>query len=134
MNTSSPAAAGTAVSDVVLPLSIVAGVPGAFERLMRQHNRRLSRVACSILRDDAEAEDALQEGHIQAHRAMTGLLADARLSSWLTRNIANQAREGHSVFEPSADDHHLHEEPAAAPPAARTDEGGAGDGAPAQPP
>ena len=134
MNTSSPAAAGTAVSDVVLPLSIVAGVPGAFERLMRQHNRRLFRVARSILRDDAEAEDALQEGHIQAHRAMAGLLADARLSSWLTGNIVNQAREGHSVFEPSADDHHLHEEPAAAPPAARTDEGGAGDGAPAQPP
>ena len=54
-----------AASDAELARSIVANEPGAFERLMRQHNRRLFRVARSILRDDAEAEDALQDGYIQ---------------------------------------------------------------------
>lgn len=93
MNTPSTAAAGTAVSDAALACSIVAGEPGAFERLMRRHNRRLFRVARSILRDDAEAEDALQEGYIKAHRAMTSFRGDARLSTWLTRIIVNQALE-----------------------------------------
>lgn len=94
MNTPSTAAAAcTAVSDAALACSIVAGEPGAFERLMRQHNRRLFRVARSILRDDAEAEDALQEGYIKAHRAMAGFRGDARLSTWLTRIIVNQALE-----------------------------------------
>jgi RNA polymerase sigma-70 factor (ECF subfamily) len=94
MNTLGTAAATCApISDVALASSIVAGEPGAFERLMRQHNRRLFRVARSILRDDAEAEDALQEGYIKAHRAMAGFRGDARLSTWLTRIIVNQALE-----------------------------------------
>lgn len=82
-----------AASDAELARSIVANEPGAFERLMRQHNRRLFRVARSILRDDAEAEDALQDGYIQAHRAMAQFRGDARLSTWLTRIIVNQALE-----------------------------------------
>jgi RNA polymerase sigma-70 factor (ECF subfamily) len=94
MNTLGTAAAACApISDAALACSIVAGEPGAFERLMRQHNRRLFRVARSILRDDAEAEDALQEGYIKAHRAMAGFRGDARLSTWLTRIIVNQALE-----------------------------------------
>ena len=94
MNTPGTAAAVcTTNSDAALACSIVAGEPGAFERLMREHNRRLFRVARSILRDDAEAEDALQEGYIKAHRAMAGFRGDARLSTWLTRIIVNQALE-----------------------------------------
>lgn len=94
MNTPGTAAAVcTTISDAALACSIVAGEPGAFERLMRQYNRRLFRVARSILRDDAEAEDALQEGYIKAHRAMAGFRGDARLSTWLTRIIVNQALE-----------------------------------------
>jgi hypothetical protein len=33
----------------------------AFEALMRRHNRMLYRLARSILKDEAEAEDAVQE-------------------------------------------------------------------------
>ena len=36
---------------------------------MRIHNRTLFRTARAILRDDAEAEDALQEAYLQAYRA-----------------------------------------------------------------
>ncbi len=80
-------------SDAALVTSILAGEPQAFERLMRRHNRRLFRVARSILRDDAEAEDALQEGYILAYKALPGFRGDARLSTWLTRIIVNQALE-----------------------------------------
>src|SRR5690349_11040149 len=38
----------------------------AFETVMRQYNGRLFRVARSILRNDAEAEDALQEAYLDA--------------------------------------------------------------------
>ena len=79
-------------SDAELARSIVADEPGAFGRLMRQHNRQLFRVARSILRDDAEAEDAPGQLY-QAHRAMAQFRGDARLSTWLTRIIVNQALE-----------------------------------------
>ena len=38
----------------------------SFERLMRQYNRTMFRTARAILKDDAEAEDALQEAYLQA--------------------------------------------------------------------
>ena len=40
----------------------------AFEAMMRKHNGKLFRVARAILRDDAEAEDALQDAYLDAYR------------------------------------------------------------------
>ena len=58
---------------------------------MRQHNRMLFRTARAILRDDAEAEDALQEAYLQAYHALPGFRGDAKLSTWLARIVANEA-------------------------------------------
>ena len=62
-----------------------------FERLMRQYNQRLFRVARAILRDDADAEDALQDAYVQAYRKLDSFRGDAELSTWLTRIVINQA-------------------------------------------
>ena len=62
-----------------------------FERIMRQYNQRLFRVARSILRDDADAEDALQDAYVQAYRKLDDFRGDAELSTWLTRIVINQA-------------------------------------------
>jgi RNA polymerase sigma-70 factor (ECF subfamily) len=62
-----------------------------FERLMRQHNQRLFRVARSILREDADAEDALQDAYVQAYRKLGDFRGEAELSTWLTRIVINQA-------------------------------------------
>jgi RNA polymerase sigma-70 factor (ECF subfamily) len=62
-----------------------------FEALMRQYNPRLFRVARSILKDEAEAEDALQEAYIQAYRKMADFRGDAEMGTWLTRIVINQA-------------------------------------------
>jgi RNA polymerase sigma-70 factor, ECF subfamily len=43
---------------------IVAGEQSAFEQLMRRYNRRLYRTARSIIQDDSEAEDVLQEAYL----------------------------------------------------------------------
>lgn len=63
----------------------------AFEIVMRRHNRRLFRVARAILKDDAEAEDALQDAYLDAYRHIAGFRGGARLSTWLTRIVINQA-------------------------------------------
>ena len=63
----------------------------AFEALMRQHNGRLFRVARSILKDDSDAEDAVQDGYLDAYRHISTFRGDAQLGTWLVRIVANQA-------------------------------------------
>ena len=78
-------------SDTALRQRVVDGEQAAFARLMRRHNRRLYRVARSILRDDAEAEDALQDAYIQAYRALPDFRGESSLATWLTRIVMNAA-------------------------------------------
>jgi RNA polymerase sigma-70 factor (ECF subfamily) len=77
--------------DTNLARAIAGGDLAAFEQLMRRHNRTLFRTARAILRDDAEAEDALQEAYLQAYQAMGSFRGDAQLSTWLARVVANEA-------------------------------------------
>src|SRR5438105_5847097 len=78
-------------SDRSLVERAAAGDARAFEQIMRQHNRTLFRTARAILRDDAEAEDALQEAYIQAYRSLGTFRAEAKLTTWLARIVANEA-------------------------------------------
>jgi RNA polymerase sigma-70 factor (ECF subfamily) len=64
---------------------------GAFESLMRRHNSRLFRVARAILKDDAAAEDAVQEAYLEAFRHSGTFRGDAQVSTWLTRIVINQS-------------------------------------------
>lgn len=68
-----------------------AGDMRAFEALMRRYNRTLYRTARAILRDDAEAEDAVQEAYIRAYAALGGFRGESKLSTWLVRIAANEA-------------------------------------------
>jgi RNA polymerase sigma-70 factor (ECF subfamily) len=74
-------------------MSVSATVPNHadFERLMRRYNQRLFRVARAVLRDDADAEDALQDAYVQAYRKLDGFRGEAELGTWLTRIVINQA-------------------------------------------
>ena len=58
---------------------------------MRRYNQRLYRIARSILRDDAEAEDAVQESYLLAYHSMAEFRGGAKLSTWLVRIVANEA-------------------------------------------
>jgi len=78
-------------SDLELARQVAAGNQAAFEAIMRRHNRALFRTARAILRDDAEAEDALQEAYLQAYRNIGSYRGDARLSTWLARVVASEA-------------------------------------------
>ena len=63
----------------------------AFRVLMRRHNQMLYRTARSILKNEPEAEDAVQEAYLQAYRAMGDFRGDAKLSTWLVRIVVNEA-------------------------------------------
>jgi RNA polymerase sigma factor (sigma-70 family) len=78
-------------SDVALLRRVVAGEHSAFALLMRRHNRRLYRLARAVLRDDAEAEDALQEAYLKAFQALAGFRGEAAVSTWLARFVLNEA-------------------------------------------
>ena len=80
-----------ALSDLEIAQRIAAGDRDALERLMRQNNQRLYRTARSILKDDAEAEDAVQEAYLLAYQAMAGFRGGASLSTWLVRIVVNEA-------------------------------------------
>src|SRR5688500_5741652 len=79
------------LSDAEIARRIASGDEDAFRLLMRRHNQTLYRTARGILKDDAEAEDAVQEGYLLAYRAMGAFRGDAKLSTWLVRIVANEA-------------------------------------------
>lgn len=78
-------------SDAELAARVAQGEAAPFETLMRRHNRTLFRTARAILRDDAEAEDALQEAYLQAYRSIGSFRGESKLSTWLARIVANEA-------------------------------------------
>jgi len=63
----------------------------AFERLMRRHNGRLFRVARAILKNDAEAEDALQDAYVDVYRHIGDFRGHSSVATWLTRIAVNHA-------------------------------------------
>ena len=65
--------------------------PDAFRALMREHNQALFRTARAILRDDAEAEEAVQEAWMQAYKGLENFRGDSKISTWLIRIVANEA-------------------------------------------
>jgi RNA polymerase sigma-70 factor, ECF subfamily len=86
-----PVTSDPALDDAELVRRTARNDEAAFEIIMRRHNGRLFRVARAILKNDAEAEDALQEAYIDAYRNIGKFRGDANLSTWLTRIVINQA-------------------------------------------
>jgi RNA polymerase sigma-70 factor (ECF subfamily) len=85
----SPALAADA-DDASLVAGVCAGDPAAFELLMRRYNRRLYRVARAMLRNAADAEDALQDAYLSAFQAIGGFRGEASLATWLSRLVVNR--------------------------------------------
>jgi RNA polymerase sigma-70 factor, ECF subfamily len=61
----------------------------AYAELVRANTGRMLAVARRLLRCDSEAEDAVQEAFLQAHRALPRFEGQARLSTWLHRIVVN---------------------------------------------
>lgn len=59
--------------------------------IMQANNRRLYRLARGILRNDAEAEDVVQETYVRAFTHLERFRGDSSLSTWLSRIAMNEA-------------------------------------------
>jgi RNA polymerase sigma-70 factor, ECF subfamily len=83
-----PAAAiklGEGLDDQAIVARLRDGDTRFFEVLMRRHNTRVFRVARAVLRDDALAEEAMQEAYVNAFRHLDQFEGRASFATWLTR-------------------------------------------------
>lgn len=81
------------LSDVELASLVVRRDPRAVRIIMGRNNQRLYRAAWSVLRNRAEAEEAVQDAYLKAFAAMAGFAGASSLATWLTRIVINQALE-----------------------------------------
>ena len=96
-----------ALSDEQVVGLILDGQTALLEVLMRRHNERLYRAARAILRDDAEAEDVLQQAYVNAYAHLRQFDGRSAFATWLTRIAVNEAiararRRGR--YQPLGDD------------------------------
>ncbi|HEX5957113.1 MAG TPA: sigma-70 family RNA polymerase sigma factor, partial [Hyphomicrobiaceae bacterium] len=63
----------------------------AFRIIMQRNNRRLYRVARSVVKDDSEAEDVVQEAYVRAFGSLGRFRGDSSLATWLSRIALNEA-------------------------------------------
>jgi len=70
---------------------VLAGGTALYELLMRRHNQRVYRVARAILRDDAEAEDVMQDAYVRAYQNLAAFEGRAKFVTWLTRIAVHEA-------------------------------------------
>jgi len=63
----------------------------AVRTITTRYNRRLFRIARSILRNDAEAEDVVQETYVRAFTGLDMFRGDSAFGTWITRIAMNEA-------------------------------------------
>ena len=68
-----------------------AGERALFELLMRRYNQRVYRAVRSLLRDEGEAEDAMQQAWLAAYSHLDQFAGASAFSTWLTRIALNEA-------------------------------------------
>ena len=78
-------------SDEEVVKRVLDGETALYELLMRRHNQRLYRVARAILRDDAEAEDVMQDAYVRAYQNLASFEGRAKFVTWLTRIAVHEA-------------------------------------------
>jgi RNA polymerase sigma-70 factor (ECF subfamily) len=61
----------------------------AFERLYQQHGGRMKSIACNLLGNTSDAEDAVQECFLKVYRNIRSFQGHSSLSTWIYRILLN---------------------------------------------
>jgi RNA polymerase sigma-70 factor, ECF subfamily len=72
--------------------AILSGERELFHELIRPYERGVYLMALSLLKNEAEAEDAAQEAFLKAYRNLARFRSEARFSTWLISIVLNEAR------------------------------------------
>lgn len=86
-----PALRSDHMSDEEVVERVLRGEIALYELLMRRYNQRLYRIARGIVRDEAEAEDVLQETYLRAYQNLEQFEGRSKFSTWLTRIAVYEA-------------------------------------------
>lgn len=69
------------------------GDAGALELLMRRHNQRVYRLARSVLRNPADAEEVVQDAYVRAYEKLDDYRGPNSFAAWLGRIVLNKAHD-----------------------------------------
>ena len=81
----------TLLSDEELVNRILQGEKHLFEIVVQRYSRRLLRIALSVLRNEAEAEDVVQDAFLSAYQHLAQFAGRAKFSTWLSRIALHRA-------------------------------------------
>ena len=79
------------LSEHELVARVRGGDGSAFRIIMERNNTRLYRLARSLMKDEVEAEDVLQEAYLRAFSNLSSFRGDSSLATWLARITLNEA-------------------------------------------
>jgi RNA polymerase sigma-70 factor (ECF subfamily) len=98
--------ADAAMSDEDVVQRVLGGELPLYEILMRRYNQRLYRIVRSILRDEDEVTDVMQDTYVRAYAALHQFAGTAKFSTWLSKIAIHEAlrrsRKGRR-FQPLVD-------------------------------
>ncbi len=102
-------------ADIDIIKCVLGGNVNAFEIIMRRYNQRLYRIARSILKDEHEAMDAVQEAYVKAYYQLDKFNGPDGFASWLSRIVSNESlmrlRKSHHINYTLDDPMHNDDEP-----------------------
>jgi RNA polymerase sigma-70 factor (ECF subfamily) len=79
-------------SEADLVARVRGGEPQAFYELVRPHERGIYLAALSIVNNNADAEEVVQEAILKAFKAIGSFRAEAKFSTWMIQIAMNEAR------------------------------------------
>lgn len=72
--------------------SILSGESHLFHELIRPYERSVYMMALSLLKNEADAEDAAQESFLKAYRNLSSFRGEAKFGTWVISIALNEAR------------------------------------------
>lgn len=80
-----------ALSDDEIVARVLTGETALYELIMRRYNQRVYRTIRSVIRDEGDVEDAMQQAYVNAYRNLRQFKGDAKFSTWLLKIALHEA-------------------------------------------
>jgi RNA polymerase sigma-70 factor (ECF subfamily) len=81
------------ISDSTLIAAVLTGEKHVFHDLVRRYETQVYRFVYAIVRNEADAEEVVQEALLNAYRGLASFRAEARFRTWLFTIALNEARK-----------------------------------------